>query len=169
MRYYRCKCGKRAAWSSMGVARCDGCEECGTTLAEGPNDHDTPEPHDWREEWTIDKQTGERGKERVCLSCQRQEALHPCPFCKTWIPGARISCDTCVASLDAMFVEGGFIVESPGCARGPAQCFRCEAIETNENRHVAQPHGGYMCAKCNAEHEAMRAALSAPATPEDRS
>ena len=75
MRYYRCKCGHRSAWSSLGVAECEGCEKCGTTLAEGPDGHDAPAPHDWREEWTIDKQTGERGKKRVCARCQRKEPV----------------------------------------------------------------------------------------------
>ena len=34
MKYYRCKCGKKTAWSTRGVQDCEGCKECGTTLAE---------------------------------------------------------------------------------------------------------------------------------------
>lgn len=75
MRYYRCKCGKHQAWSSMGVADCGGCDECQTTLAEGPNGHRDIAPHEWREEWEIDKESGERWKERICLRCMKRERV----------------------------------------------------------------------------------------------
>lgn len=75
MRYMRCKCGKHAAWTSMGHAECDGCGECNTTLEESPSQHREPAPHDWREEWTIDAQSGERGRERVCLRCMKREVI----------------------------------------------------------------------------------------------
>ena len=39
MKYYRCKCGKKTAWSTRGVQDCEGCKECGTTLAEHPEEH----------------------------------------------------------------------------------------------------------------------------------
>jgi len=69
MRYLRCKCGKREAWSSMGVPRCDGCE-CGTTLDEHPADHTAPEPHRWGDpEWKLDPKSGERWQVRYCLAC----------------------------------------------------------------------------------------------------
>lgn len=57
----------------MGSPSCVGCGECNTTLAEGPNGHRSPDAHEWREEWTIDRQTGERGKQRICLRCMRTE------------------------------------------------------------------------------------------------
>lgn len=47
MQYYRCKCGKREAWSSMGVTQCQGCPECGTNLTQHPDDHKDPLPHDY--------------------------------------------------------------------------------------------------------------------------
>lgn len=75
MRYMRCKCGKREAWTSMGVPDCAGCPDCNTTLEESPEHHSEPAPHEWREEWTIDKQTGERSQIRVCLRCHRKEPL----------------------------------------------------------------------------------------------
>lgn len=59
----------------MGSPSCSGCEKCNTTLEESPEHHQTPEPHDWREEWTIDPKTGERGKERICLRCYQREAV----------------------------------------------------------------------------------------------
>ena len=75
MRYMRCKCGELTCWTTMGSPQCVGCPKCNTTLAESPEGHDTPAEHDWREEWTIDKATGERGKERVCLRCYKREAV----------------------------------------------------------------------------------------------
>ncbi len=89
MRYFRCKCGEHTAWSSMGVPSCDGCDTCGTTLAESPNSHTEIQPHDWREEWIIDKQTGERSKQRMCLQCMRKEPVEPSP-----LPAAPTSEDT---------------------------------------------------------------------------
>ena len=78
MKYYRCKCGHRTSWSSMGVPECAGCPDCNTTLEEGPDDHRTPAEHDWRTEWAIDKLTGARWQERVCLRCMKREQL-PAP------------------------------------------------------------------------------------------
>lgn len=75
MRYYRCECGKSEAWSSMGVARCRGCPDCGRTLEEHPDDHRPPSPHDWREEWRIDRTTGERWQVRECNRCHREERV----------------------------------------------------------------------------------------------
>jgi hypothetical protein len=59
----------------MGVPSCDGCDECGTTLAEAPDEHEAIAPHDWREEFNIDAVTGERRKHRVCLRCLRREPV----------------------------------------------------------------------------------------------
>ena len=72
MRYLRCKCGKREAWTSMGVPRCTGCEKCGTTLDETPGTHEAPHPHTWSApEWGIDPKTGERWTFVRCLDCMR--------------------------------------------------------------------------------------------------
>lgn len=69
MRYMRCKCGKHESWTTMGSPPCRGCEDCGTTLAEEPEGHTAPIPHDWRDEWKIDPQTGRRWQERFCITC----------------------------------------------------------------------------------------------------
>ena len=45
MQYYRCKCGKCEAWGSLVPARCEGCDECGTTLDVSASLHTTPIPH----------------------------------------------------------------------------------------------------------------------------
>jgi len=46
MQYYRCKCGKREFWGSgMVPAPCDGCDECGTTLTQNLDNHETPRAH----------------------------------------------------------------------------------------------------------------------------
>jgi hypothetical protein len=47
MKYYRCKCGKATAWSSMGVYSCVSCRDCGTTLAQSPSGHTEPKPHEY--------------------------------------------------------------------------------------------------------------------------
>lgn len=44
--FYRCKCGRAQAWSSMGVSLCDVCPDCGSNLALGPDSHRDPAPHD---------------------------------------------------------------------------------------------------------------------------
>lgn len=47
MQYYRCRCGKSAAYGSMGPFPCDFCDSCGSDLAMSPEFHRTPQPHDW--------------------------------------------------------------------------------------------------------------------------
>lgn len=46
MQYYRCKCGKSEAHSSMGVYPCDKCSHCGSNLALSPSSHREPLDHD---------------------------------------------------------------------------------------------------------------------------
>ncbi len=75
MRYMRCKCGKAECWTSMGSPECNGCNECKTTLAESPTGHRDLAPHEWHEEWAIDKKTGDRWKERVCVRCMKREKM----------------------------------------------------------------------------------------------
>ena len=75
MRYMRCKCGKREAWTTMGHYACQGCEECGTTLAESPDGHSTPIPHDWREQWKQSRADEPPQKERICLRCMKREDI----------------------------------------------------------------------------------------------
>lgn len=45
MKYYRCRCGSTTSWTSMGVPGCRVCSECGSTLAQGPDQHLEPVPH----------------------------------------------------------------------------------------------------------------------------
>lgn len=47
MKYYRCKCGHCESWSSMGVAQCAKCPKCGSDLAQHPDYHHEPAPHDF--------------------------------------------------------------------------------------------------------------------------
>lgn len=72
MLYYRCKCGKRTAWSSMGVEDCNGCEECKTTLATGPDSHRPLADHKW--ELRYDQHTGQP-KEYICINCCSHKPL----------------------------------------------------------------------------------------------
>lgn len=46
MKYYRCKCGHKTAWSSMGIYLCTTCDDCYSTLGENPDDHPDSIPHD---------------------------------------------------------------------------------------------------------------------------
>ena len=69
MQYYRCKCGKREAWSSMGVRDCQGCSECGTTLAQHPDYHKDTAPHEW-----VKRYNQNTGKPyMVCENCMKIE------------------------------------------------------------------------------------------------
>lgn len=47
MRYYRCKCGNRSSLSSYGPPACAKCAQCGSDLAEHPDEHRDPVPHDF--------------------------------------------------------------------------------------------------------------------------
>ena len=70
MQYYRCKCGKHEYWGSgMVPAKCEGCEECNTTLEQNPENHRTPEAHDWVTKY--DENTGE--PYRRCRICYQKE------------------------------------------------------------------------------------------------
>jgi len=66
MRFFRCKCGSRTAWSSMGVQTCEVCEECGSTLAESPDTHLEPTEHQWKTQFNQDTGKPEYERCRVC-------------------------------------------------------------------------------------------------------
>lgn len=66
MQYYRCKCGGSTSWTTMGVRRCQLCPKCGSDLAQGPDGHREPEPHQWRPQF--DPHTGARAPD-VCINC----------------------------------------------------------------------------------------------------
>lgn len=46
MRYYRCKCGNSTSVGSIPPYPCSKCEDCGSDLAEAPQWHSEPVPHD---------------------------------------------------------------------------------------------------------------------------
>jgi hypothetical protein len=75
MQYYRCRCWRCESWETMSPARCDGCAECHTTLESAPSRHREPSPHEWRTEWVIYQQSGERSQERICLACHTREPV----------------------------------------------------------------------------------------------
>lgn len=66
MQYFQCRCGSVRSWSSMGVRRCQSCAKCGSDLAQHPDSHRDPEPHQWAPDF--DPSTGAREPD-VCLSC----------------------------------------------------------------------------------------------------
>ena len=69
MQYYRCKCGKSEAWTSMGVSECATCKHCGSDLAMGPEGHaETPAPHEYVAKYNED--TGIPYE--VCRRCLRR-------------------------------------------------------------------------------------------------
>lgn len=76
MKYWRCQCGKREGWTTDGFARCTGCEECGTTLAPGPNSHYPLEDHQLVTRY--DEWTG-APKSRYCVRCHRSFPLEETP------------------------------------------------------------------------------------------
>ncbi len=73
MRYFRCKCGERTAWSSMGIYPCERCSKCGSDLAESPNSHREPQPHRMQAE-RVQAQTDaglrDAGTLTRCIWCQ---------------------------------------------------------------------------------------------------
>jgi len=67
MQYWRCKCGKRSLHESgMTPKNCQGCDECGTTYAQHPDDHKEKIPHDF--EPRFDPITGNAARP-VCRRC----------------------------------------------------------------------------------------------------
>ena len=72
MNYHRCKCGKQEYWESgMSPRSCQGCDECGTTVATYSGGHRPVEPHDWVEEWAI--RNKEPVKIKICSRCYEEE------------------------------------------------------------------------------------------------
>lgn len=53
MRYYQCKCGNEQWVGSYPPPSCVQCKTCGTTLAEGPDGHLEPRPHEFVERMVI--------------------------------------------------------------------------------------------------------------------
>jgi len=49
MRFYRCKCGESEAYGSMPPYRCSKCSKCGSDLAESPESHREPVPHEFED------------------------------------------------------------------------------------------------------------------------
>lgn len=77
MMHYRCKCGKSKAFGSDHPRPCQGCHECGTTLAMHPDHHKAVEPHDLKLYYS--QQTGKPSHYR-CKLCMEKVALddsHP--------------------------------------------------------------------------------------------
>jgi hypothetical protein len=70
MQFYRCKCGKSTAWTSMGVPACTKCRYCGSDLAQGPTTHGEPAPHKYVTKY--DENTGKPYE--ICRSCMQTRA-----------------------------------------------------------------------------------------------
>ena len=67
MQVWRCKCGKRQRFESgMPPKDCQGCEECGTTLAQHPDGHKPLQPH--RPKKQFDRNTGQPARP-ICEDC----------------------------------------------------------------------------------------------------
>lgn len=75
MNYWRCQCGKQQKWESgMPPFDCEGCDECGTTLARGAGGHrPKTEQHEWIEESTTrtlpDGSTEIHRERAYCAKC----------------------------------------------------------------------------------------------------
>lgn len=71
MNYLRCKCGKCQMWESgMNPQPCEGCTECNTTFAWGPDYHDELQPHEWKQQY--DQNTG-KPNGAVCTRCYKRD------------------------------------------------------------------------------------------------
>ncbi len=73
MQHYRCKCGKATGFGSMSLARCVGCDECGTTLNTHPDLHSTPAPHKFIIAMRLEREGVALWKE--CADCQKKKEL----------------------------------------------------------------------------------------------
>ena len=71
---YRCRCGKHTAYGSMPPMDCQGCPECGVTLAAHPDGHRPLAPHDFQDRF--DPRTGEKVA-RQCAVCGEREVRPP--------------------------------------------------------------------------------------------
>lgn len=69
MMNYRCECGRSTAVGSMPGPKCDGCDECGTTLEIHPSLWRKPEPHQF-EAQKVETDNGEAALSR-CIYCHR--------------------------------------------------------------------------------------------------
>lgn len=69
MQYYKCKCGDKTSYGSIGPAPCEGCEKCGTNLAFHPEYLGKPVPHEWRKKFNED--TGE--PYMICKNCFKRD------------------------------------------------------------------------------------------------
>ena len=70
MQTLRCKCGDKTAWTSMGMADCQGCDICNTTFAGHPDNHKELQPHEWF--ITYSQKTGKPYKR--CKKCYTADA-----------------------------------------------------------------------------------------------
>ena len=71
MRTFRCKCGDKIRWSSMGEGHdCEGCDICNTTFASRPEGHKELKPHEW--EIKYNQNTGKPYKR--CKNCSQADA-----------------------------------------------------------------------------------------------
>lgn len=84
MIYFKCKCGKMEFFGSgMMPNDCDGCTECGTTLATSPEGHKEIAPHEWIIKY--DENTGK--PYRRCKKCYQKEkeendvVCNECSYC----------------------------------------------------------------------------------------
>lgn len=73
MRYYRCRCGKEEAWTTIGVTACNWCAACGTTLAESPEGHSEVRTPHRLEATTVRTDEGDATLSR-CKWCGRTRA-----------------------------------------------------------------------------------------------
>ena len=68
MKHYRCECGKVRFFGSDSPQPCQGCDDCGTTLAQSPTMHKERIPHHYTTEEMF--RDGVKIKTRVyCTRC----------------------------------------------------------------------------------------------------
>lgn len=83
MQYFKCRCGNAERWcSGYPVHPCEGCEECGTTLASGPNGHEQLQPYKWQLVEDVTRVDGveiRRNAYYRCMVCEHRG--RPCSKC----------------------------------------------------------------------------------------
>lgn len=143
MRYLKCKCGKREAWTTDGFQDCQGCPECGTTYAGHPDNHRPLQPHDWGTQYN--ENTGKPYKR--CKKCYEidEESYKESKNKDIDNPWKDILKFNGVTNDDAFYTppleEEGRIDEFPQDENIPTNLDEAiEILNTEENRQYAQEH-----------------------------
>ena len=124
MQFYRCKCGKSTAWTSMGVSACSNCDSCGSDFAQSPEQHEAPAEHKYVTRY--DSLTG--APYEMCRVCMEQKPV-PCRGCgKPLVRENKRTADGCPCNGPRGLNHG--LVAKATCT-----CTVCDPAQTGSTRY----------------------------------